>query len=84
MLSLVQSIQLWDLQRKKDLDLLKKVQRKAMKMVGGMEHNSYESVRAGAVQHGEGSRALMAPYSVSMGPRRKQRKDFPQECVVIG
>ncbi|KFV89936.1 hypothetical protein N327_05121, partial [Fulmarus glacialis] len=35
-------IQLWGPQHKKDIDLLERVQRRAMKMIRGMEHLSYE------------------------------------------
>ena len=35
-------IQLWGPQHKKDMDLLKQVQRRATKMIRGMEHLSYE------------------------------------------
>ena len=35
-------IQLWGRQRKKDKDLLEQVQRRASKMVRGLEHLSYE------------------------------------------
>ena len=35
-------VQLWGLQHKKDMDLLKQVQRRAMKMIRGLEHLSYE------------------------------------------
>jgi len=35
-------IQLWSPQHKKDMDVLDRVQRRATKMIGGMEHLSYE------------------------------------------
>ena len=35
-------VQLWGSQNKKDLDMLERVQRRAMKMIRGLEHLSYE------------------------------------------
>ncbi|KAK4815399.1 hypothetical protein QYF61_001387 [Mycteria americana] len=35
-------VQLWSPQHRKDTDLLERVQRRATKMIGGMEHRSYE------------------------------------------
>jgi len=35
-------IQLWSLQHRKDMDLLEQVQRRAAKMIRGLEHLSYE------------------------------------------
>ena len=35
-------IQVWGLQQRKDVELLERVQRRAMKMVRGLEHLSYE------------------------------------------
>ncbi|KAJ7412823.1 hypothetical protein WISP_94578 [Willisornis vidua] len=35
-------IQLWGLQQKKDIDLLEQVQRRAIKLITGLEHLSYE------------------------------------------
>ncbi|KAK4831465.1 LOW QUALITY PROTEIN: hypothetical protein QYF61_017713 [Mycteria americana] len=35
-------VQLWSLQYRKDVDLLERVQRRATKMIRGMEHHSYE------------------------------------------
>ncbi|KAK4815392.1 LOW QUALITY PROTEIN: hypothetical protein QYF61_001380, partial [Mycteria americana] len=35
-------VQLWSPQHRKDMDLLERVQRRATKMIGGMEHLSYE------------------------------------------
>ncbi|KFQ58648.1 hypothetical protein N334_13836, partial [Pelecanus crispus] len=36
-------IQLWGPQHKKDMDLLERLQRRATKMIGGLEHLSYEA-----------------------------------------
>ncbi|GAB0181468.1 hypothetical protein GRJ2_000612100 [Grus japonensis] len=35
-------VQLWGLQHEKDMELLKRVQRRATKMIRGLEHLSYE------------------------------------------
>ena len=35
-------VEAWDLQHKKDGDSLKQVQRRAMSMIGGLEHLSYQ------------------------------------------
>ncbi|GAB0182652.1 hypothetical protein GRJ2_000730500 [Grus japonensis] len=35
-------VQLWGLQHKKDMELLERVQRRAMKVIRGLEHLSYE------------------------------------------
>ncbi|GAB0192030.1 hypothetical protein GRJ2_001668300 [Grus japonensis] len=35
-------VQLWDPQHRKDMDLLEQVQRRAMNMIRGLEHLSYE------------------------------------------
>jgi len=47
-------VQLWSPQHKKDMELLDRVQRRATKMIRGLEHLSYEDrLRAGLVQPGE-------------------------------
>ena len=46
-------IPMWSLQYMRDMDLLEHIQRRATKMIHGMEHLSHE--RDGAVQPGEGS-----------------------------
>ena len=47
-------VQLWDTQHKKEMDLLQRVQRRAMKMIRGLEHLSYEDkLRLGVVQPGD-------------------------------
>lgn len=52
-------IQVWSPQHKKDVDLLERVQRRAIKMVRGLEHISYED-------------RLRELWKFSMGKRRLQ------------
>ena len=47
-------IQIWSLQYRRDTDLLESIQRRATKMISGMEHlSSKDRLRSGAVQPGE-------------------------------
>ena len=47
-------VHMWSPQYRRDVDLLEHIQRRATKMIQGMEHLSYEDrLRAGAVQHGD-------------------------------
>jgi len=56
-------VQLWSSQHKKDTDLLEQVQRRATKMIQGMEHLSCEErLRVGADQLGE-EKAPGRPHS---------------------
>ncbi|KAK4828981.1 hypothetical protein QYF61_001637 [Mycteria americana] len=56
-------VQLWSPQHKKDMELLEWVQRRATKMIQGLEHLSYEDkLRVGVVQPGE-EKAVGRPYS---------------------
>ena len=56
-------VQLWSPQYRKDMDLLEQIQRRATKMIRGMEHLSYEDrLRVWVVQPGE-EKAPGRPYS---------------------
>jgi len=57
-------VQLWNLQHKKDMELLEWVQRKATKMIQGLENLCCEgkAERVGAIQPGE-EKAAGRPYS---------------------
>ncbi|GAB0181694.1 mitochondrial enolase superfamily member 1 [Grus japonensis] len=61
-------IQLWGPQYKTDMDLLERVQRRAVKMIRGLEHLAYE------IQPGE-EKALGKPYSSLSVPKGAYRKD---------
>jgi len=56
-------IQLWSPQHSKDMELFERVQRRATKMIRGLEHLSCEErLRVGVVQPGK-VKALGRPYS---------------------
>ncbi|KAK4830076.1 hypothetical protein QYF61_008414 [Mycteria americana] len=65
-------LQLWSPQHKKDMELLEWVQRRATKMIRGMERLSYEgkAARVGVAQPGE-EEAAGRPYSSLPGAYRK-------------
>ena len=51
-------IQMWSPQKRRDMELLEHVQRRATEMIQGMEHHLYEDrLRAEAVQPGDGKAA---------------------------
>ncbi|GAB0190051.1 cAMP-dependent protein kinase inhibitor alpha [Grus japonensis] len=55
-------IQLWGPQHKKDMELLERIQRRAMKMIRGLQHPSYEDRLRELVGRREGSsEALLQP-----------------------
>ncbi|GAB0195511.1 hypothetical protein GRJ2_002016400 [Grus japonensis] len=80
-------IQLWGPQYKKDMELLERVQRRAMKLIGGLEHLSCEDrLRVGLVQPGE-EKDLGRPYSslpVPTGAYKMLERDCLQGHVVTG
>ncbi|KAK4812679.1 hypothetical protein QYF61_012189 [Mycteria americana] len=56
-------VQLWSPQHKKDMELVERVQRRATKMILGLESLSYEGrLRVGVVQPGE-EKAAGRPHS---------------------
>ena len=81
-------IQLWSLQYRKGMELLEQVQRKAMKMIRGLEHLSYED-RLGelglfSLEKRRLQGDLTAACQYLKGPTRKPERDFLQGHVVIG
>ncbi|KAK4828461.1 hypothetical protein QYF61_026686 [Mycteria americana] len=75
-------VQLWGPQHRKDMDLLEWVQRRAMKMIRGMEHLSYEErLRELGLFSLEkkGSRdTLLWPFCILKGAYKKDRERLHQ------
>ena len=81
-------IQLWGLQDKKDMDLLERVQRRAMKVIRGLEDLSYEDrLRELGLFTLEKTRLwgdLIAAFQYLKGPTGKLERDCLHGHVVIG
>jgi len=81
-------VQLWSPQHRKDTELLEWVQRRATKMIRGLEHLSCEDkMRELGLFSLEKRRLqgdLIAAFQYMMGPTRKLGRDFLQRHAVIG
>ncbi|PKU45275.1 rna-directed dna polymerase from mobile element jockey-like [Limosa lapponica baueri] len=75
-------VQLWSPQHKKDMDLLERVQRRAMKMIRGLEHLSYEDrlreLRFFSLENRKLCRDLVVAFQYLKGAYRSN--EFLREC----
>jgi len=81
-------IQPWSPQHKKDMDVLGLVQRRATKMIRGLEHLCYEDrlreMGLFSLQKRRLWGHLRAAFQYLKGPTGRMERGFSQGCLVIG